>query len=55
MKLQKVKTREREGKEYHKYQITLPKKLVEALDWEAGKKLKAELEENGIILKPEGE
>lgn len=54
MKLQKILANKVEGKKYHKYQITLPKKLIEALDWEAGAKLEAKIKDDGIFLKPEG-
>jgi bifunctional DNA-binding transcriptional regulator/antitoxin component of YhaV-PrlF toxin-antitoxin module len=50
VKLQKVKTREKNGREYYKYQITLPKKLIDAIGWEPGDELIPKLKGSKIQI-----
>lgn len=53
VKLQKILSKKVKDKKYFKYQVTLPKQLVESLDWEPGAELAAKIEDDGILLKPE--
>ena len=45
------------GRNYYTYEVTLPKKLVEALGWREGMKLTAEIyvdeDVKGILIRPE--
>jgi bifunctional DNA-binding transcriptional regulator/antitoxin component of YhaV-PrlF toxin-antitoxin module len=50
MKLQKIIAVKVGDVEYPKYQITIPKKLIEQLAWEKGETLKAEITENGLFI-----
>lgn len=52
VKLQKRLTDEVDGKKYYKYVVVLPKKKVEELEWEEVEDLKAEIEEEKLILEP---
>lgn len=51
MKLQKQKTREVKGKEYHRWVVVLPHDQLEKLKWEEGEELKSETKGNQLILK----
>lgn len=51
MKLQKQHSYEYEGKEHHKYVITIPKKVIEKVKWKAGDELEAQVRENYLVVK----
>ena len=50
MKLIKQKGREYEGKEYFKYLIVVPNKLIEKLGWKGGEDLEAEVKGDKLII-----
>lgn len=52
MRLQRVTNRARGDKVYHKWQVTLPPDLVEALGWEPGTDLDASAEGGTLVLRP---
>jgi len=49
MRLLSTKSREYKGKEYRKYLVILPSKLVKALGWTEGDELEAS-EKNGKLV-----
>ncbi len=49
MRLLSTKSREYKGREYQKYIIILPSKLIEKLGWKTGQELEAE-EKNGKLI-----
>ncbi len=51
MKLLSQKSREHKGKEYHKYWVVIPNKIIEKLDWEKGEDLEAYTEKGRLIIK----
>ena len=55
MKLQKQRSYKYEGKEHHKYVITIPKKAIEKVKWKAGDKLEAQVRENYLVVKKVGD
>ena len=52
MKLQKQLSRHFGGKEYSKWVVVLPPKLVKALGWAEGQELEARLDGKGLRIKP---
>jgi hypothetical protein len=55
VKVQKVKTRTVNGKDYFKYQLTIPKKFVEGMGWEDVDELKLLEKDSGIEIVPKEE
>ncbi len=53
MKLQSQVSREYKGKEYTKYWIVVPSKLIEKLGWKTGEKLDLEIDDDKIIIEKE--
>ena len=51
MRLIKQKGREYEGKEYFKYILVVPNKLIEKLGWKGGENLEADVKEKKLIVK----
>ena len=51
MRLLSTKSREYKGKEYRKYFIILPSKLLEKLGWKTGQELKAEEKKGRLVVK----
>lgn len=52
MKLQKQLSRRVESKNYPKYVVTIPPKIVEKLGWKEGIELKADIKDGQIVLHP---
>ena len=50
MRLLSHKSREYKGKEYEKYWIVIPNKLVEKLGWKRGQDLEAEVKEDKLVI-----
>ena len=50
MRLLSTKSREYKGKEYRKYFIILPAKLVEKLGWKTGEEFQAEEKDGKLII-----
>ena len=50
MKLMRQKSREYNGKEYYKYSVIIPSRIVEKLGWKTGQKLKAEAERGKLVV-----
>jgi len=53
MHLQGQKSREYKGKEYHKYWIVLPNKIIEKLKWKQGDELEAETKDDKLVIEKE--
>ena len=53
MKLIKQKGRVYEGKEYFKYILVLPNKLIEKLGWKGGEHLKVDIKKDKIVIEKE--
>lgn len=51
MRLQRVTNRARGDKVYHKWQVTLPPDVVEALDWQPGEELAASAEGGALVVR----
>jgi len=51
MKLQSQSSRKYKGKEYRKFWIVLPNKIIEKLGWKTGAELEAETEDNHLVVK----
>ncbi len=51
MRLIKQKGREYEGKEYFKYILVVPNKLIQKLGWKGGEDLEADVKEKKLIVK----
>ncbi len=51
MRLLSQKSREYEGKEYKKFWIIVPNKLIDRLGWKAGEELEAEVKEDKLVVK----
>ena len=51
MRLQKQLSRKVGNKEYAKYVIVVPPKIIEALEWKDGENLEAEAKENKLVIK----
>lgn len=54
MKLQRVTNRARGNKTYHKWQVTIPPEVIEALGWKPGDELEPETTKDLLILKRVG-
>jgi len=54
MKLQSQISRKYKKKEYKKFWIVIPKKLLEEIRWDAGQELKGEVKNNKLILRKVG-
>lgn len=52
MKLQKHFSRKVKGKEYSKWVVVLPPKMVEKLKWKEGEELESEIFHGGLIILP---
>jgi len=52
LKLQRQTTREIEGKEYHKWVITIPPEQIEKLNWEEGVELESVVRGNDLVIRP---
>jgi len=50
MKLQKQKSRTYNTKNYHKYWIVIPNKIIEKTGWKTGQELKAEIKEEQLTI-----
>lgn len=50
MRLLSTKSREYKGKEYRKYFIILPNKLIEKLGWKTGQDLEAETKNDKLMI-----
>lgn len=53
MKLLSQKSREYNGKKYHKFWVILPNKIIERLRWKQGDELEAEIEKNKLTIEKE--
>jgi bifunctional DNA-binding transcriptional regulator/antitoxin component of YhaV-PrlF toxin-antitoxin module len=51
MKLQKQLSRKVKGKEYIKWVVVLPSKLVKNLGWKEGQEIEAEIKNKKLMLK----
>ena len=51
MRLIKQKGSEYEGKEYFKYILVVPNKLIEKLGWKGGEDLEADVKDKKLIVK----
>ena len=51
MKMEKVKSRVYKNKEYFKYRLIIPKKIIKKAGFKAGTKLKADAKKGEIKLK----
>lgn len=50
MRLLSQKSREYKGKEYTKFWVVIPNKLIEKLRWKTGQELEAEAKDDKIII-----
>jgi AbrB family looped-hinge helix DNA binding protein len=50
MKLLSQTSREYKGKEYTKYWIIIPNKLIEKLGWTSGEDLEVEIKEGKLVI-----
>lgn len=50
MKLQSQVSRVYEGKEYTKYWVVVPSKLIDKLGWKSGEELEAEVKKKKLII-----
>ena len=50
MRLLSQTSREYQGKEYKKFWIVIPNKLIEKLKWKAGQDLEAETEDGKLVI-----
>ena len=51
MKILKEKSREYNGKDYHKYKINIPKSVLDSAGFQEGDELKAEAKKGEIVLR----
>ena len=51
MRLLKQKSREYNGKAYHKHWIVIPNEAIEKLKWKEGEELQAEIKDEKLIIK----
>ena len=51
MKIMKVKSREYNGKQYHKYRINIPEKLIKKAGLKAGDELEGEAKKGEVRLR----
>lgn len=52
MKLQKQKTREVKGKEYHRWTVVIPPDEIEKLGWKEGEELQPKAQGKKLIIEP---
>jgi hypothetical protein len=52
MKLQKQKTREVKGKEYHRFTVIIPPDTVDELKWQVGEELEGRVVGEKLVIKP---
>ncbi len=50
MRLQSQKSREYKEKEYNKFWIVIPNKLIEKLGWKTGEDLEAEVKKGKLVI-----
>lgn len=50
MRLQKQKVRKRQNKQYFKWVVLIPPKIIEKLKWKKGQELKHEVKNKKLIL-----
>ena len=50
MRLLSQKSREYKGKEYKKFWVVIPQKIIEKLGWRAGYELKADIKNDKLII-----
>ncbi len=50
MRLIGQKHSEYKGKDYHKFWVVIPNKLIEKLGWKAGEELEAEVKKDKLII-----
>ena len=50
MKLQAQISRKYQGKEYEKFWVVVPHKILETLGWKAGDELKSEAKGNKLVI-----
>ncbi len=53
MRLLKQKSREYKGKEYEKYWVIIPNKVIKKLGWKEGQDLEAEVKNKKLIIEEE--
>ena len=51
MRLLSQKSREYEGKEYKKFWVVIPNKLIKKLGWKTGEDLEAETKGDKLVIK----
>jgi bifunctional DNA-binding transcriptional regulator/antitoxin component of YhaV-PrlF toxin-antitoxin module len=51
VKLQRFKSRSVGAKDYHKWQVNLPTKAIEALGWGEGDDLAWEVRDGGLVIR----
>ena len=50
MRLISQKHAQYEGKDYHKFWVVIPNKIIEKLGWKAGEELEAEVKKDKLII-----
>ena len=50
MRLLSQKSREYQGKEYKKFWVVIPNKVIEKLGWKSGEDLEAEVKDDKLII-----
>lgn len=55
VKLQRIYSRTAKGRDYYKWQITLPAAVVDKSGWEEGAELVAVYRQGRIVLRPKSE
>lgn len=50
MRLQSQKSREYKGKDYTKFWVVIPQKIVEKLKWRSGQDLECEVKGNKLVI-----
>jgi bifunctional DNA-binding transcriptional regulator/antitoxin component of YhaV-PrlF toxin-antitoxin module len=53
MRLLSQKSREYNGKEYRKFWVVIPKKIIERIGWKSGQNLKTEIIGDRLVIKKE--
>ncbi|MBI4439478.1 AbrB/MazE/SpoVT family DNA-binding domain-containing protein [Candidatus Woesearchaeota archaeon] len=53
MRLLSQTSREYKGKEYKKYWVVIPSKLVEKLGWKTGEELEGEIKDDKLVIEKE--
>ncbi len=51
MKLQKQRTREVKGKEYHRWTVVIPQEQVRQLGWKEGQELESSVEKESLTIR----